>query len=76
MVDLDENLANDGEGVREPLGVTDIERRVYSVEETRLILGISRATAYMLIREGTIPGLRLGRRWVVPMGALMELLGE
>ena len=49
-------------------------RRVWSVDETAEQLGISRAHAYELIARREIPHLRLGRRIVVPVHALDELL--
>lgn len=51
-----------------------IERKTYSVETAAAMLGISRALAYQLVRTGEIPSLKLGRRVVVPHGALAELL--
>jgi len=45
-----------------------------SVEEAAIVLGISRALAYELIRRGDLPQLHLGRRVVVPRRALEELV--
>ncbi|MBV9447501.1 MAG: helix-turn-helix domain-containing protein [Streptosporangiaceae bacterium] len=42
------------------------ERAVYTVAEVAQLLALSRGTAYALVRDGTIPALRLGGRWVVP----------
>jgi excisionase family DNA binding protein len=53
-----------------------VERRTYSVEEAGAILGVSRALAYQLAREGRIPAIRLGRRLVVPRARLEEMLAE
>ena len=39
-------------------------------------LGISRSLAYELVRRGEIPSLRLGRRIVVPVRALEELVRQ
>lgn len=47
---------------------------VLTVEETGELLGISRTLAYDLVRPGTIPSLRLGRRIVVPRHTLLNLL--
>lgn len=47
-----------------------------SVEHAAKLLGIGRNTAYDAVKRGEIPSLRLGRRLVVPVGKLMELLGE
>ena len=51
------------------------EYPVLTVEEAGRILGISRGLAYQQVREGTLPSIRLGRRWLVPTAALSELLG-
>jgi len=37
-------------------------------------LNLSRANTYSLIKQGTIPSIRLGRRVVVPRKALEEML--
>ena len=50
------------------------QRRTVSVEEAARLLGISRGHAYALVDRGEIPGLRLGRRIVVPLGAIDRLL--
>jgi excisionase family DNA binding protein len=39
---------------------------VYTVSEVAQLLSLSRGVAYELVRDGTIPAHRLGRRWVVP----------
>ena len=50
-------------------------RLTYTVEEAGRALGISRGLAYEMVREGTLPSLRLGeRRIVVPRAALESLL--
>ena len=49
---------------------------VYSVIEMAELLGIGRSTAYELLRSGTVPSLRLGRRIVVPKLALSRFLAE
>lgn len=46
--------------------MNDLNRKVYTVVEVAEMLGISRSYAYELIRQGIIPSLQLGRRWVVP----------
>ena len=45
-----------------------------TVEDAARILGISRGLAYTAVREGTIPSIRIGRRYVVPTVALVQLL--
>lgn len=48
-----------------------------SIDETAMVLGISRGTAYELARRGDIPVIRLGpRRLRVPTARLMhDVLG-
>jgi excisionase family DNA binding protein len=52
------------------------ERKTLTVEETAKVLGVSRDLAYRGVRDGTIPAVRVGSRWVVPRGRLEQLLGE
>lgn len=40
------------------------------------LLGISRGLCYRLIREGQIPAVRLGRRLIIPISEVNELLDE
>lgn len=55
----------------------DLEgRATISIEEAGLLCGISRPTAYACARRGELPTLSLGRRRVVPVAALMKLLGN
>ncbi|HJT04520.1 MAG TPA: helix-turn-helix domain-containing protein [Pseudonocardiaceae bacterium] len=42
------------------------ERAVYNVQEVSQMLSISLGGTYQLCRDGTIPALKLGGRWVVP----------
>jgi excisionase family DNA binding protein len=50
------------------------ERLTISVEEAGEVLGISRGAAYAAAREGTLPTVRFGRRLIVPVSRLLELL--
>lgn len=50
------------------------ERLTYTVEEVAHLLGISRTTAYQSVRSGEIPSCRFGRRLVVPVRAVDDLL--
>ena len=56
--------------------ITRIERLVLTVPEAAEVLGISRTTGYALVANGELPSLRLGRRLVIPIRALEELLGQ
>lgn len=40
------------------------------------VLGIGRSLAFALARSGEIPTIRLGKRVVVPVPALLRMLGE
>jgi excisionase family DNA binding protein len=40
-------------------------RVTYTVPEVAGLLGISRATAYALLRNGEIPARRIGSRWII-----------
>lgn len=46
----------------------------YNVETAARVLGISRALAYQLVRQGDIPSVKLGRRLLIPQEALTVLL--
>lgn len=46
-----------------------------TVEQAARIFGIGRSTAYELVHTGDIPSLRLGRRIVVPVAHVADLLG-
>ena len=52
------------------------EKRTCSVEEAAEIVGISRSKAYECVRDGTLPSIRFGRRIVVPVSALLQLIGD
>jgi hypothetical protein len=48
-----------------------------TVEETgRVVLHISRASAYAAAKAGQIPTIRVGRRLLVPVAQLRRMLGE
>lgn len=51
------------------------ERLTMTVEEAGEALGVSRATAYLLVKTGRIPAIRISdRRWIVPRAALLKML--
>jgi excisionase family DNA binding protein len=56
--------------------MTMLQRLTYTVEEAGDLLGISRGSAYNLVRTGQIPALRMGRRLLVSRVALEDLLGH
>ena len=52
------------------------ERRLtYTVPETAVILGIGINQAYEWARAGTLPSVRLGKRFLVPRVGLEKMLG-
>jgi excisionase family DNA binding protein len=51
-----------------------LEALTYSVPEAGRMLGISRNTAYEAARNGTLPVIKFGSRYVVPRAALQRLL--
>lgn len=50
------------------------DRLTYSVEEAALLLGISRNSAYEAVRRGEIPTIKIGRRILIPISRLEDLL--
>jgi excisionase family DNA binding protein len=53
-----------------------LERWAYNADELAEILGISRSSAYALIKGGTIPSVRLGRLVRVPADSLQVWMKE
>jgi excisionase family DNA binding protein len=51
-------------------------RTTLTVTETADVLRIGRSAAYEAIRAGQIPSLRIGRRVLVPVSALVALLNQ
>jgi excisionase family DNA binding protein len=52
-----------------------MERLTVTVTEAAVILGVSRTSAYELVRAGTLPSVRLGRRIVITRRSLEDLVG-
>ena len=48
------------EAIREEASLT------YTVDEVATLLGVARGVAYDNVRNGLIPAVRVGRRWLVP----------
>ena len=46
-------------------GVSVSARVTYTVPEVATLLGISRATTYVLLKTGQIPARRVGSRWII-----------
>lgn len=51
-------------------------KSAYSVEQAAQLLGLSRGTTYLMVRERRIPSIRFGRRILIPRLALERLLAE
>jgi excisionase family DNA binding protein len=49
---------------------------VYSPDEARKLLKISRGLMYEAINTGEIPSIRIGRRILIPRSGLERLLNE
>ena len=45
-----------------------------SVPRAGRIFGLGRSSAYEAVRNGDLPGLRIGKRWVVPTAAVLRML--
>jgi excisionase family DNA binding protein len=65
-----------GPGKRVPVLTLDElrDRPTVSVEEAGAVLSLGRGSAYAAVKRGEIPGIRLGRRIVVPSSALLRML--
>jgi excisionase family DNA binding protein len=57
------------------LDLTRERRAVLSIEEAGSILGISRGHAYKSARNGSLPTVRVGKKYLVPVQRLKALLG-
>jgi excisionase family DNA binding protein len=57
-------------------GMSMEKKLTISVLEMAQLLGISRMTAYVAVRNGTIPSLRIGRRVLISRAALDRWLAE
>ena len=51
-----------------------LPRLLVSVTEASRALGVSRSFAYELVAEGVLRSIRLGRRVLIPVSALEDLL--
>jgi len=52
----------------------EVERLTLSVAEAAKILGISRNTAYELVKQKQIPYIRFGKRILIPRKRLEQIL--
>lgn len=59
------------------MGLDEIrDRATLTVGEAAELLGVGRSCAYDAARRGDLPAVRLGRRLVVPVPALIRLLEQ
>ena len=56
-------------------GVRSDEPIVLSIAEAAARLGIHRQTLRAAIERGDVHAVRVGRRWLIPVAAIDELLG-
>lgn len=49
------------------------ERALYSIKETAEILGVSRSTVERRLADGTVPGVRIGARRLIPAAYIRSL---
>jgi excisionase family DNA binding protein len=56
--------------------MSDIEPKTITVKTAAAFLGVSLSTAYEGCRAGTIPAIRMGKRWVIPYARFVAWLGE
>ena len=47
---------------------------VMAIKEVLAVFPVSRSTLYESIRQGDLPAIRLGNRWLVPTAAVRKLL--
>lgn len=45
-----------------------------TVEQARIVLGLSRSAVYEAAKRGDLPTIRVGKRWIIPRHALEALL--
>jgi excisionase family DNA binding protein len=51
-----------------------MDRITLTISEVAKLLGIGRSSAYMAVRRGEIPTIKIGGTYLVPRSALDELL--
>ncbi|WP_119672002.1 helix-turn-helix domain-containing protein [Deinococcus sp. RM] len=70
--------SSDGPAViTEPSGLQDgtlLTQLVYTPREVEVLLHLSKNTVNSLLNRGTLRGRRVGRKWLIPRGAIQEFL--
>lgn len=51
-----------------------VPNTAYNIEEARKLLGLSRTTLRLLVREGKLKGRKIGKQWRFLGSDLLELL--
>lgn len=51
-------------------------RLTYQPDELAITLGVGRQAVYRGLREGTIPSIRVGKRFIIPKSAIQEWLAN
>jgi len=51
-----------------------LQKQTLTVPETARLLGIARNSAYLAVRTGAIPSIKIGRRILVPRQAVERML--
>ena len=54
--------------------MNQVEPKTITVSQAALMLGISRGSAYEATRTGQLPAIRIGKRWLIPVKALEQML--
>lgn len=55
---------------------SEIERAVYTAREVKHLTGLDIRTVYKLAREGSIPSIRVGRKFIFPRIGVHRWLSE
>ncbi|MHB8378740.1 MAG: excisionase family DNA-binding protein [Acidimicrobiales bacterium] len=53
-----------------------IPRALISVSEAARVIGVSRSYAYELVASGLLTSVRLGRRVLIPISAIDDLIAQ
>ena len=53
-----------------------MEKNFYTPSEVRRILGVRQKLVYELLKNGTLPSIKLGNQWKIPRAALTEWIAE
>jgi excisionase family DNA binding protein len=56
--------------------IEQIPRALISVSEAARVIGVSRSFAYELVASGHLTSVRLGRRVLVPISAIDDLVAR